>query len=126
MGNWISWEMANTKVWGVTGREADHPFHFHGEISWVEVAYKIVVASLKFNAVKNLPEDQTPLFSERDLQRTALHITEQLFSEKGDGEFHFLAEFFRDFGDSAKDKSSFLRGLMALRKIVLQFLGEPQ
>ncbi len=126
MRNWISQPMANTKVWGVTGREADHPFPFSGEISWVEVTYKIVVASLKYGAVKNLPEDETPLFSERDVQQTALRITQQLFSEEGDGQSYFPGEFLRDFGTSAKDDRSFLKGVMTLRRIVLRFLGELQ
>jgi hypothetical protein len=126
MRKWYSLAMANTKMWGVTGQEADHPVNLWMEMSWVEVAYKLILTSLKFGAIKNLPEDQTPLFSERDLQQSALTITDQLFSRNGDGNFRYLGEFLEQFGAIAKDRRNFLKGLIVLRKIVTDFLGESQ
>ncbi len=124
MRRWNPQTISIKKMWGVTGQEADHPFQFQGDMSWVEVTYKIIIANLKYGAVRNLPQNAVPIFSERDMQRAAADITRQLFEKNEQGTFTYLNDFVNRFGDRVTDRGNFIRGLVVLRKIVFDFLGE--
>ncbi|HDL78259.1 MAG TPA: hypothetical protein ENH09_01660 [Bacteroidetes bacterium] len=109
---------------GVTGRLADYPFQVPDNLVWVDTVYKIVLAYLKFSALKNLEQPEIPLFAELEMQKTALQITQKLFRKNTQGNLIYLKSFFEQYGSKNVNRTTYLKGIIALRQIVNHFLGD--
>ena len=109
---------------GVTDQRADHPSGVPDFLLWVDTIYKVVLTQLKFNVINSLKDREKIFFDESKLQDTAIQLTKHLLAKNSRGEFIYLKDFFIKFGTTPLERKTHLKGIIHLRQIVENFLGE--